>query len=470
MKQLVSAFLVWLCAFNSFAQTAPQLKFTNNTVEITVGDSYWKGVQDKGSVGYKANWIVGSYGINKHPELFISYRDYSSSGSGNGAFNALNLPGFAAIDCGGAGTATNILLFVQVSSNEGRPYQGIYDQIKISCTFPFTNYVSTNQAQGNYSTLTNDWPFQSRVGMVVFGDIPYNDGRDASAYSDGGRDASLEAGFFYVDSFRILSPYVLAHSPKSELYIDPNRDHPGNEIEGAWGLASLFYPTNSGGLGADTNIFTFVLNASDVSITSTSDCVVSSFTGNETNLSFTLLTTGMGPSKWVPDGRATNDSRGAFDLVPGLADKCLEMMRVTGLRAGNWRVTWDSAHSYVLSSTVLVGGHNLYTNYDNPFNDQQMLIFEDFCVMHDISYTNLMVDVHPVDNRLVENVLSFGRFIWSTNTLGMSNFVFVTKFLRDPMLAQDIVIHNHAQQVPHSVLMEWIPPSLPTKSRLPFHR
>ena len=431
-------------------QTAQQAIITNDTKVTFVGDSFFFS-----QYGQRYNFVMGSFFINYYPQYFVSWRDFSRSGQNNVGFNTEEFAEYVTADAGSCYGKTNDLFFVLTSSNGSFSSNAIYTNIVISLTFPGSNY---NQNV----ILTNDWSQPNEQFLYKFsivGDAPYHKpgGGSSYTYSDGGKTAAIEADAPFIDSFRNLSNAVLSfnggYPANSNLWFFNGGayDHNGNIIQGAWAMTSLINPTNGGGLGVDTNTFTFIINAATATISLTNHCIISGLTGNSSHLSFTFHADRMAPGYWMPDGVTTNDMRGMFDLIPSLTNSFCEIMKIPNLIPGNYLITWDGTNKYIRTASQLAVGDNLFANYSCSLWPQKMLILYDLCDMMDVSHVDAAADQHPGDNRHIERFRSNANSLWPLNTSGVDAYIAEMQTFETDLIGQDIVIHNDAQQINHSI-------------------
>ncbi len=462
--------LTWALSSAAMAQTAQQAVITNHTKVVFLGDSYFSR-----GLGERFNISVGSFFINYYPQYFNSWRDHSRSGQGVLGFKQEELPYYCIPDAGATYGKTNWLLLTITSGNGGPNSNQIYTNIAVMLQFPTNSFV-TNPATGALY-LTNDWPQAHAADLfktIVLGDTPYyaSAGGNKWTYSDGGRSAALESGAAYVDSFRNLSNGVTSYRggypANSNLFFDnpngggvPQYDHNGNWIQGAWAMTSLVNATNAGGLGVDTNTFTFVLDAAAASISSTSHCVISGLTGNSSGVSFTLHADRMAPGMWRPGiGPTTNDMTGCTNLIPGLVNAFCEIVRITNLVAGNYQVTWDGTNSYTRTADQLAAGDNGFLNPNTPLAYQRANVLYDLGLMMNVSPTNQSEFL--AGNGLIGTFESGARALWPTNAPSVSDYISkmigtplnltTPKYAQeDPLIAQDLVVHADAQQNDHTI-------------------
>lgn len=467
MKCALSIFILMLAFMpQAPAQTAQQAVITNDTKVVTMGDSFFSR-----GLGERFNVSIGSFFINYYPQYFVSWRDHSQSGQNVHGFTLFLEPEYCIPSAGSTYAKTNFLLLTITSGNGGQfaNSNAMYTNFVTLLKFP-TSTFTTN------SVLTNDWPQLHATDLfktIVFGDTPYwaSSGGNSWTYSDGGRTAALESGNAYVDTFRNLSnsvtTYVGGYPANSNLWFDnpnagiPQYDHNGNWIQGAWALTSLVNATNNGGLGVDTNTFTFILDATAVSISSTSHCVISGLTGSSSSLFFTFHADRMAPGLWRPGiGYTTNDMTGCTNLIPSLANSFCEVMRITNLTAGIYRVIWDGSNSYTRTATQLAAGDNLFMNPSQPLAYQKAKVLYDIAAFMNVSPTNQSISLPGLG--LIGTFESGARTLWPTNTPNVSDYISkmigtplnltTPKYaLEDVLIAQDITVHADAQQVDHTI-------------------
>jgi len=449
--------LIFVCFMLTLQALGNPVNITNDWKYIFIGDSFYAP-----GAGQRFTVTIGSYGINMFPQHFVSWRDFSSSGLNNNDFNNPVFSKYGIPSVGSCYGKTNITVWTLTSGNGSLSSNTIRGDVLVMAQFPTNSYNPSG-------SLTNDWTQLHSLSLyetVVSGDPPYysSDGNKTYTYGDGGKTSvSVSTNMYFMDVFRVLSNPVVGYAggypANSNLFIQGQnpRDHVGNWIEGAWALEGLTYPTNNQqGLGADTNVFTMILDANTASVSSTGHCVVSNLSGNSSGVSFTVLCDRMAPGMWHPGiGPTTNDMTGCTNLIPALANAFCEIMRITNLVSGNYRVTWDVTNSYTRTANQLANGDNLFMNFSNPLAHQKMTILYDMCVMMDCSPTNQSDLLHPGDNRLVIRYKSAADGVWADST-SVDQYISTMAPRETELEVQDIVIHNHAQQVPHNITVELV--------------
>jgi hypothetical protein len=454
------AILFFLSAFSAAAQ--PQV-LTNDTMVTTWSDSLARGIY-----GQRQNFFIGSYFINNYPQFFVSYRDHSRSGGDNLDMATNRVPKFGIPDWYSLGTKTNGLNFYYVSDNSGFPSNSP-GLTNITATFNILAKAPTN----TYTRLgfaTNDFPHGGSLFHSIFiGEIAEqrNDGvpevRDSSY---GARNVADSNAIPFVDSWiNLVGVVTNIFATNTTAYWASG--HPLNELQLIWALTTLTFPTNNyAGLGVDTNTYTAILDFNAATVSLTNHCTATSISKSGNTLTFTFHADRMAPGFYVPDGVQTNDCRGAFALMPSLGNKFCEILRVTNLPAGNYRFTLDGSNILMTTSTQLAAGLNLFTNYSGAFWAQKKEVLGLMLDAADFSRTNASDDV-TVGNVLNSDYESFANVVWETNAVDTTIFATATPMAarEADLKAQDILIHNAAQQTNHTVTMSLIIPR-----DAPFHK
>jgi hypothetical protein len=433
------------------------LILTNATRVSTWSDSF-----ARGPFGQRQNFFLGSFFINYYPQYFVSYRDHSRSGAPNEEMLTARMPMYGIPDAGASYGQTNGLNFFYVSDNGADFEDGNYDSNSIYGFFKEILQYPTN-TYDRFGNFGNDWTqpnpeqlFQS----VVIGVIAYNtqDGiPGAEQYSDGARNAALEDGVPYVDSWANLVGVVTnAFVNGPNLWWGEYLDHPGNELQLIWDL------TNLRSLGVDTNTFTAIIDFNAATASSTNHCTVTGLSRNGNNLTFTFHADRMAPGFYVPDDTITNDCRGAFTLMPSIGNQFFEILRITNLPAGNYALAIDGSNVVTLTSAQLAAGYNQFTNYNGAFWAQKKQILGLMCDMADVSRADAASDAHPNDNILMEAYESWARARWPTNDNTSVDYYIAQMSDRERDLqAEDVLIHAAAQQTNHTFSLTFLPtPSL----------
>jgi hypothetical protein len=435
---------------------AARVTITNDTMVATWSDSF-----ARGPYGQRQNFFLGSFFINYYPQYFISYRDHSRSGASNLEMATNRVPMYGIPDAGASYGKTNGLNFFYVSDNGSYDMDGSYDSNSIYGFFKDLLQYPTN-TYTRFGILTNDWSQpnpQNLYQNIVIGDIPYNapDGEPASRdYSNGGRNAALEDGVPFVDSWsNLLNVVTNAYTNGPNLWWGFYLDHPGNELQLIWDL------TNLRSLGVDTNTYTAVIDFNTATVSSTNHCTVTRLARSGNSLTFTFCADRMAPGFYVPDATQTNDCRGAFTLMPSLGNQFCEILRITNLPAGNYEIGIDGSNVVAVTSAQLASGYNNFTNYSGPFWAQKKEILGLMCDMVDVSRGDASTDAHPGSNFLIEGYESWARARWPTNNNTSVDFYIAQMSDRETELqAEDVLIHVAAQQTNHTFTISPVLPPL----------
>ena len=432
------------------------LALTNDTMVTTWSDSL-----ARATYGQRQNFFLGSFFINYYPQYFISYRDHSRSGASNLEMLTNRAPAYGIPDAGACNGKTNSLNFFYVSGNGSYDMDTSYDSNSIYGFFKGLLQYPTN-TYNRFGVLTNDWTepnAQALFQNVVIGDPPYNapdGGPEARDYSYGGRDAALEDGVPFVDSWsNLLNVVTNAYFNGPNLWFPPAYDHPANEYQLIWTLTTLR------SLGVDTNTYTAVIDFNGANVSSTNHCTVTALSRNGNSITFTFHADRMAPGFYVPDGEITNDCRGAFTLMPSLGSQFCEILRITNLPTGNYALNIDGSNVVTVSSAQFAAGYNNFTNYSGPFWAQKKEILGLMCDLLDVSRSDASTDAHPLENLLIQNYESYANARWPTNA-GVNPYIAVMSDREAELQAEDILIHSAAQQTNHTFIVTLLPspPSL----------
>ena len=319
-------------------------------------------------------------------------------------------------DAGASYGKTNGLNIFYVSQNGTIGTDGTFDSNSIYGFFKQLLQFPTN-SYNLPGYLTNDWTQpnpQNLYQSIVIGDIPYNEPDGAPVardYSYGGRNAALEDGVAFVDSWtNIVGVITNAYAKGPNLWFPPNFDHPANALQLIWAL------TNLRSLGVDTNTYTAILDFNTATVSSTNHCTVTGLSRIGNSLSFTFHADRMAPGFYVPDGDITNDCRDAFTLMPSLGSQFCEILRITNLPAGNYELNMDGSNVVAVTSAQLAAGYNGFTNYSGAFWAQKKEILGLMCDMFDVLRSDASTDAHPGNNVLIQNYESWASYRWPLNT------------------------------------------------------
>jgi hypothetical protein len=433
------------------------LVLTNDTMVTTWSDSL-----ARAQFGQRENFFLASFFINYYPQYFVSYRDHSRSGASNLEMLTDRVPEYGIPDAGACNGKTNSLNFFYVSANGSPDSDDSYDSNSIYGFFKGLLQYPTN-TYNSFGVLTNDWTEPNAPALfqsVVIGGFPYNTpdgGIEARDFSEGGRNAALEDGVPFVDSWSNLVNVVTnAYFNGPNLWFNaPAYDHPANELQLIWTLTTLR------SLGVDTNTYTAVIDFNGAALSSTNHCTVTGLSRNGNSLAFTFHADRMAPGFYVPDGEVTNDCRGAFTLMPSLGSQFCEILRITNLPTGNYALNIDGSNVATVSSAQFDAGYNNFTNYSGPFWAQKKEILGLMCDLLDVLRSDASSDAHPFENVLIQNYESWARVRWPTNA-GVNPYIAVMSDREAELQAEDILIHSAAQQTNHTVTVTLLPspPSL----------
>ncbi|HEX4266165.1 MAG TPA: hypothetical protein VH597_17645 [Verrucomicrobiae bacterium] len=434
-------------------RASADLVLTNDTMVTTWSDSF-----SREAYGQRQNFFLGSFFINYYPQYFISYRDHSRGGASNLEMLTNRLQKYGIPDAGASHGKTNSLNIFYVSGNGDNDMDDSYDSNSIYGFFKGLLQYPTN-TYNRFGLLTNDWSQpnpQALYQSVVIGDIPYHklDGYPAARdYSNGGRNAAIEDGVPFVDTWsNLLSVVTNAYFNGPNLWFNaPAFDHPANELHLLWTLTTLR------SLGVDTNTYTAVIDFNGATVSSTNHCTVTALARNENSISFTFHADRMAPGFYVPDGDITNDCRGAFTLMPSLGNQFCEILRITNLPAGNYALNMDGSNVVTVSSAQFAAGYNSFTNYSGPFWAQKKEILGLMCDMADFLRSDASTHAHPGDNQLMVDYEAYASARWPTNA-GMDPYIGLMSDREAELQAEDILIHSAAQQTNHTFTVTLLPP------------
>jgi hypothetical protein len=143
------------------------------------------------------------------------------------------------------------------------------------------------------------------------------------------------------------------------------------------------------------------------------NCDVSNVIAGST-LSFDCIEYSMGPA-WdnpgdvVRDGTITNNANYAFNLNGNNCEYFKQILKITGLPIGTYRVIEDGVITATLSSTVLAAGWNRGTNTVGPSWDQRVLVLAD---IRDVQGENQVTLTHTSSG--VFGLASASTAVWPT--------------------------------------------------------
>ena len=440
-----------------FATPVPaDVIITNDTMVTTWSDSF-----GRAQFGQRQNFFLGSFFINYYPQYFISFRDHSKSGASNLEMATNRLPMYGIPDAGASYGKTNGLNIFYVSGNGSYDMDGSYDSNSIYGFFKDILQYPTN-TYNRFGILSNNWTQpnpQNLYQSIVIGDIPYNapDGDPASRdYSNGGRNAALEDGVPFLDTWsNLLSVVTNAYANGPNLWWGQYLDHPGNELQLVWDL------TNLRSLGVDTNTYTAVIDFNSATVSSTNHCTVTGLSRNGNSLTFIFHADRMAPGFYVPDPTQTNDCRGAFALMPSLGNQFCEILRITNLPPGYYELGIDGSNAVTVTAAQLAAGYNNFTNYSGAFWAQKKEILGLLCDLLDVSRIDASSDAHPGSNILLETYESYARTRWPTNVNLTADYYIAQMSDRETELqAEDVLIHAAAQQTNHALTITPVSPPL----------
>lgn len=434
-----------------------QLVITNSTMFTIWSDSY-----ARAQFGQRQNFFILSHYINKYPQFLIDPRDHSRSGGSNLEMDTNRFPKYGVPEWGSTHGKTNVVDILYVSANAAPSSNTVFGLFGDMFQAPGHTY-NTN------GLLTNDWSQSTALYQkVVFGDIPYrsvNGDTSSRDRSYGGRNQAIANGAPFVDTFvnlsnTVVSSFLSPVTTNAYWFNAPALDHPGNELDLCWALTSLTYPTNAGGLGEDTNIYTALIDFGNAATTSTNHCTITGLSKTGNVLTFTFHADRSAPGFYVPDGVQTNDCRGAFTLMPALGNAFCEIWRFSNLPPGSYNLVIDGSNCVTTTDIQLAAGFNFFTNYTGAFWAQKKEGLGLLCDIVDVVRADASTDAHPGDNRLIEKFESYANTVRPTNQGGVDSYIAQADMAarEQELQAEDILIHANAQQTNHTVSICYIAP------------
>lgn len=429
------------------------LQITNHTILVEGGDSFEWAQYGNRDIGLEAFLIL------MNPNWDVEPRIAARSGGSNLETLQSRGPMYFFPHFFASHAKTNVLLLEYVSSNGGQSSNQIYGQIKEELLYPKT----VRDQAGN---ITNDWTQSTNLyKKAIIGDIAYNAaGGDPTtlARNLGASNACSEAGVPFVNTWLRLVNVVTnqrAIDPTRYWFNAPNYDHPANELHLLWTLVKLQ------DLGAETNVWTAILDYTTTTASSTNHCTVSSITKPAGAIQFTLHRDRAAFGWDVPDGTVTNDCRGAFDLMPSMTNAFYEVLQITNLPAGNCTVAMNGVNVAVVSSAELATGWNTWRLYAGPFWIQKKAINRDLRLIRNISPADASTRNDTSGNILIENYESYASARWPTNTFGVDYYCGLMQDREAELTAFGVSnMHADAQQSDVTILITpWVTLAAPFK-------
>ncbi|HXT10455.1 MAG TPA: hypothetical protein VN873_02755 [Candidatus Angelobacter sp.] len=209
-------------------------------------------------------------------------------------------------------------------------------------------------------------------------------------------------------------------------------------------------------LGFETNIGNVTFDWGD-SLAFADHCVVAGMSVSTNSLRATVRWDRM-PFAWdVPDGTITNDARGAFTMMPSLANWFRWTLQVTNLPSGTYNVFIDNSNVVTLTSTQLAAGWNMFTNYTGPLWDQRKAVLKAKRDQEGIDSVTLLE--HSAGSKGVLGVYdlaNYGSFVSQQyvqgGKRGAAYVAGMAPILADVQL-YDVAIHDVAQQTNHTIMI-----------------
>ena len=433
--------ILFLCAVSA----SGALNITTNAVLATFSDSF-----DRAQYGNRAFCYVESAYVLRHPNVTIRPRSHSRSGGSNpghliateGDVNSGGIPKYGQGTWGSLRDTHQNFAFQHVSANGGLNSNSIY-----------TNFLKILQAPTNlYDRTTNfiTGASTSQVYHVVVGDIPYDEASGQVANrlrNDGATNAAGQFGYPFVQSWERL---VVGVSNDFNQALGMGAwwpgSHPGNPIHLAWAL------TIWRDLGEVTNINSATLDWGGASVTTTSQCTVTSVSLNSAVLTFTWRAQRHAMAFDVPDGTITNDGRLAFVMFPELTNALRETITVTNVPAGNYVVAMGGTTLGTFTSQQLSNGLNLFHIYIGPLHNQKKEVLGRLRDMRGVNRADASTEAE-VGNQLIEAYESNARTLWPSMTTGAAGFPELVEDLdsfQADLYTQDAVIKAAAQPTNHT--------------------
>jgi hypothetical protein len=175
-----------------------------------------------------------------------------------------------------------------------------------------------------FRNLTNAWPFSTnKLVKVVYSDAGYYQDNIDDTLSGtflhclGGSNAAFEGHWQYIDSYHMnLAVITNGYPGNQNLWFNaPNYDHPGNVIQLPRAVHELVAE------GMDTNVFTLVLDASALTVTSSNHCTFTGWAQNGNTWSGSLTPRRLSMAYNVGDSWNTNNALLAFERDTWIVDR-----------------------------------------------------------------------------------------------------------------------------------------------------
>jgi hypothetical protein len=316
-----------------------------------------------------------------------------------------------------------------------------------------SNYTHSNmvtrllwpmQVMNRFGVLTNAWPFSTnKIMKVVYSDAGYYQSNIDDTLSGtflhclGGSNAAYEGGFQYIDSYHMnLAVITNGHPGNSNLWFNaPNYDHPGNVIQLPRAVHELVAE------GMDTNVFTVQLDASALTVTSTSHATFTGWTQNGNTWSGNLTPGRLSMGYDVGDNWNTNDSRLAFQRDAWIVDRFHEDVVINNTVNG---VHVTSVNGVPVATNTVVNG-TLHLNFfmitKGGIWDQKQQVVAGCRKMRDVS--PLDASTYTGQTNISYYQSSLGQF-W-TNSADMNVYAANILTYAQRMYIQDATNHMLAQ-------------------------
>jgi hypothetical protein len=362
MKRL-AAILFLLCLVQ--AASASELSVTTITNNVVIdGDSYFifPFGNPAPSTGDMLPDYLGNYFSTRYPSHYFRVITLGRSG-GTDINNLTNIVPLLIAHTGYRTNDNQSLFFNKATENSYVNSNTTY--LSFSNAFQAPGIMSSGD-----STLSSvsGWSATHSYDKYAMGDFPAqaSDGRIGTrgAESDAATNAGVRLGQGSIDLFHpLLGPATNDYNATGGAILwtsDP--DHPGPALH----LGALLATINQ--ISTNHVISDCMLDWNTVGIVTTNGCTVTSISKNGNTLTWTRHDDHIRFSWDVPNAATgiTNDCRPWFLYQPSDGTNWLFGQGITNLPAGNWQLTAGNIPIGIVSSAVLAGDWNMFTNYVHP--------------------------------------------------------------------------------------------------------
>lgn len=425
-----------------------QLAMTNNligTVDMTSYDTVNSQV-DSGYAGYMAGYLKSAFN-NIYPQ-FTNMLVSSSSSGATIQFEVTNVVPQFCPPVWAFATSNKVVPRNFVLANDNGGFQS-------NTIYPFgVSYYGTPGTMFNGTANTNEGLGLAVQHFFLGANVSAGGNTDTAAQSR--NLASMqwmkELGLNPIDLWNDAGTNGLF---SVDLTIDSNFYFAGGHPTPKTALQ--LFTSMWRGLGLKTNLYSFILDYSAVSIAFSNAVTITSVAKSGNNLTWSFKADCMGPSWDILPAISNQVATTLWTNVPNFGNVFQETYRFTNMSSSaNYTLLIDSVPVATASGTTWMAGINMATNAvpSNPFNVQKTLVLYDIRDEYGVNHTNGLATHNAGSNPPGgPDLINYGSLMFSKwPTFHGPSLVNASDTQTDinSMWTRAILTHNDAQQTTHS--------------------